>query len=141
MSRSNSKPLVLFVCIGNTCRSPMAEGIFRNLAGDRFEAASAGIDGYWDTAQPATVASMREKGIDISGHSCRHIREFSGDRIEAVFTLDSSVENSVTSTLKHVKEFVHWEIPDPYHGGPEEYRRIRNDIERRLVEWLAKRGT
>jgi len=118
----------------------MGEGLFRQIAGDRFEVASAGIDGYWNTAQPATIAAMKEKGIDISKHICRNISEFSGETLEAVFTLDSSVEAETTKTLKHVKEFIHWEIPDPYMGTAESYRRVRNDIENRITKWLEKHG-
>ena len=139
MSPSSKKPLVLFVCIGNTCRSPMGEGLMRQIAGDRFEAASAGIDGYWDTAQPATIAIMKEMGIDISAHACRHIREFSGLDLEAVFTLDSSVEAVVARTLPQARESVHWEIPDPYTGSPEIYRRVRDVIEHKIRAWLDKR--
>jgi len=118
----------------------MGEGLFRQIAGDRFEVASAGIDGYWNTAQPATIATMKEKDIDISRHVCRNISEFSGETLEAVFTLDSSVEAETNKTLKHVKEFIHWEIPDPYMGTVESYRRVRNDIENRITKWLEKRG-
>lgn len=139
MSPSSKKPAVLFVCIGNTCRSPMGEGLFRRIAGDRYEVASAGIDGYWDTAQPATIATMREKGIDISGHACRNVTEFAHDEFEAVFTLDGSVVPVVVSTLKNVKEFVHWEIPDPYLGTPESYRRVRDVIEHKILGWLDKK--
>lgn len=140
MSPSNRKPLVLFVCIGNTCRSPMGEGLFRQIAGDKFEVASAGIDGYWETAQPATIATLREKGIDMSGHVCRNVSDFSGDEIEAVFTLDSSVKPAVSALLKNAKEFIHWDIPDPYMGTPEAYRRVRDYIEHRIRSWLAKRA-
>ena len=129
---------MLFVCIGNTCRSPMGEGLMRTIAGDRFEVASAGIDGYWDAAQPATIAVMKEKGIDISGHVCRHVRDFSGLDLEVVFTLDSSVEAVVARALPQARETVHWEIPDPYTGTTEAYRRVRDDIERRIKGWLGK---
>jgi arsenate reductase len=117
----------------------MGEGLFRRIAGDRYEVASAGIDGYWDTAQPATIATMREKGIDISGHACRNVTEFAHDEFEAVFTLDGSVVPVVVSTLKNVKEFVHWEIPDPYLGTPESYRRVRDVIEHKILGWLDKK--
>ena len=139
MSPSNKKPLVLFVCIGNTCRSPMAEGLMRQIAGDRFEVASAGIDGYWNAAQPATITAMKEKGIDISAHACRHIRDFSGMDLEAVFTLDSSVETVVARTLPQSVETVHWNIPDPYTGTPENYRRVRDVIEHKIRGWLDRR--
>ena len=118
----------------------MGEGLFRMIAGDRYEVASAGIDGYWATAQPSTIAAMKEKGVDISRHKCRNVTEFADNDWEAVFTLDSSVIPEVSSALKHVKEYVHWEIPDPYLGTPEAYGRVRDVIEHRIRGWLARRG-
>jgi len=117
----------------------MGEGLFRLITGDRYEVASAGIDGYWNAAQPATIASMKEKGIDISGHACRHISEFSGVELEAVFTLDGSVTSKVAATLKNVKEFIHWEIPDPYMGTPKSYRQVSDVIECKIRTWLDKK--
>jgi len=133
-----TKPKVLFICIGNTCRSPMAEGLFRAVAGDRYEVASAGVTAEFGCAQSAAVAAMREKGVDISGHLCRLLDDFAGEELEAVFTLDPSVRADA-KRLKKVKEFVHWDISDPFQSSAGYYRNIRDDLENRIRKWLESR--
>jgi len=65
-------PRVLFVCTANLCRSQMAEGFLRHLAGDRFEAASAGA--HPTELKPDAVRVMKERGIDISTHRSKRDR-------------------------------------------------------------------
>ena len=71
------KQKVLFLCTQNSARSQMAEGVLRHLAGDRFEAYSAGIVPT-DQIHPCAVEAMKEVGIDISGQSPKGLKEYMG---------------------------------------------------------------
>ena len=77
-----AKPRVLFLCTANSCRSQMAEGFLRHLAGDRFEAASAGAQAT--QVNPDAIRVMKEVGIDISGHRSKDSSEFLGQRFSYV---------------------------------------------------------
>ena len=70
-----TKPSVLILCTGNSCRSHLAEGILRQTAGDLFDVYSAGSNpvGY---VHPKAITVMKEIGIDISGHTSKHMNEF-----------------------------------------------------------------
>ncbi|MFM7282421.1 MAG: arsenate reductase ArsC, partial [Planctomycetia bacterium] len=72
---SNDKPLVLILCTGNSCRSHLAEGILRQVAGNLIEVASAGSKpaGY---VHPLAIRALGEIGIDISAHTSKHLDAF-----------------------------------------------------------------
>jgi len=71
------KKKVLFFCTGNSCRSQMAEGLLRHMAGDRFDVASAGT--HPQGLNPGAVAAMREIGIDIAHQHSKPIDHFTGE--------------------------------------------------------------
>lgn len=76
---------VLFLCTGNSCRSQMAEGYLRHLAGDRFAVESAGT--LPSHVNPLAIRAMKEKGIDISGHRSKNVTEFLGQHFTYVITV------------------------------------------------------
>jgi len=80
------KPLVLILCTGNSCRSHLAEGIFRAAVGDSVRVASAGSkpSGY---VHPLAIRVMQEIGIDISSHRSKHLNEFLDQPVETVITV------------------------------------------------------
>ena len=78
------KKKVLFLCIENSCRSQMAEGILRHLKGSKFEVFSAGIKP--SVVNPIAIKVMAEIGIDISGHRSKSIDEFQGMNFDFVIT-------------------------------------------------------
>lgn len=129
------KKRVLFLCTGNSCRSQMAEGFLRNLAGDQYEVFSAGtIPG---SVHPLAIRAMAELGIDISKQTSKPISEFSGQKFDYVITLCNSARMTCpVFPGKHQK--LHWEITDPINAaGPEEekmklFRSVRDDIEKRI---------
>ena len=87
-----TKTKVLFLCTGNSCRSQMAEGWLRELAGNEFEVFSAGINPVG--VNPLAVAVMREAGIDISHQRSKHADEFPGQNFSYVITVcDSAREH------------------------------------------------
>ncbi len=86
------KRRVLFLCTGNSCRSQMAEGWLRHLAGDRFEALSAGTNPVG--VNPQAVEVMQEVGIDISHQYSKHVAEFQGRRLHYVITVCDHAQES-----------------------------------------------
>jgi arsenate reductase (thioredoxin) len=130
-----NKPLVLILCTGNSCRSHLAEGILRSAAGDLVAVASAGSKpaGY---VHPKSIEVMREIGIDISGHTSKHLEEFLGRNVDTVITVCGNADQACPMFPGQVNRF-HWGFDDPAHatGGEEEvlaeFRRVRDQI--RLV--------
>jgi len=134
-SLPSMKPLVLILCTGNSCRSHLAEGILRAAAGDLIEVASAGSKpaGY---VHPKSIEVMREIGIDLSGHTSKHLEEFLNRKVDTVITVCGNADQACPMFPGQVNRF-HWGFEDPAHAtGTEEevlceFRRIRNQI--RLV--------
>lgn len=79
------KHRILFLCTGNSCRSQMAEGWARHLAGDRIEACSAGVETHG--LNPRAVQVMAEAGVDITGQRSQHIDEFADTDLDYVITV------------------------------------------------------
>jgi protein-tyrosine-phosphatase/DNA-binding transcriptional ArsR family regulator len=106
---------VLFICSGNSARSPMAEGWLNHLGGGRVTARSAGISP--GSVHPLAVAAMAEQGVDISGHRPTHFSEFADDSFTRVITLcDRARENC--GELPRKTATVHWSIPNPAKAHP-----------------------
>lgn len=77
---------MLFICTGNSARSQMAEGLLRDLAGDRYEAHSAGTDPKPEV-HPLAVVAMREVGLDLSGAAPKDLEQFEGQAFDLVVTV------------------------------------------------------
>ncbi len=130
-----SKPLVLILCTGNSCRSHLAEAILRRAAGDVIEVASAGSKpaGY---VHPEALAVLKEIGLDASGHHSKHLSEFLGRPVATVITVCGNADQ-VCPIFPGQANRYHWGFSDPAHatGTPEEiraeFRRVRDQI--RLV--------
>ena len=134
------KRVVLFLCTGNSCRSQMAEGWLRYLAGDRFDVLSAGTHPVG--VNPQAVAVMAEAGIDISSHRSKQVEEvlerYSPDHIITV--CDRAKETCPVVPVRTRAE--HWNFDDPAdaEGSEEEqlvvFRRVRDEVARRIAWWL-----
>ena len=130
-----SKPLVLILCTGNSCRSHLAEAILRRAAGDVIEVASAGSKpaGY---VHPEALAVLQEIGLDASGHHSKHLSEFLARPVATVITVCGNADQ-VCPVFPGQANRYHWGFSDPAHatGTPEEiraeFRRLRDQI--RLV--------
>jgi len=126
------KPFVLILCTGNSCRSHLAEGILRNAAGDLIEVASAGSkpSGY---VHPKSIEVMREIGIDISGHTSKHLEEFLNRPVDTVITVCGNADQACPMFPGQLNRY-HWGFDDPAHAtGTEEqvlneFRRVRDQI-------------
>lgn len=126
------KPLVLILCTGNSCRSHLAEGLLRHLAGDFLEVASAGSmpAGY---VHPLGIKAMAEIGIDISAHTSKHMNEFLNRDVETVITVCGNADQACP-VFPGQRNRHHWPFDDPAHasGSEEEimaaFRRVRDEI-------------
>ena len=128
------KPRVLFLCTGNSCRSQMAEGLLRHLAGDRFEVASAGT--HPTGLNPGAVQAMAEIGIDISTHHSKKLDPYLGQPFDCVITVCDSA-NEACPVFPGAARRLHWSFEDPAGGRPSLFRRVRDEIAGRIREFLA----
>lgn len=125
---------VLFVCVGNSCRSQLAEAIARHYASDVIDAESAGTSPFGSVAAP-TLAVLQENGIRAEGHYSKGIDEV----IE--FFEPEIVVNMSGRTMNGIfpgTSVVEWEIDDPFGSDPETYRRIYAQIEKRVSKLAAE---
>ncbi len=130
-----AKPKVLFLCTGNSARSQMAEGLLREMAGERFEVLSAGTNP--SGVNPLAIEVMQEIGIDISRHRSKNVQEFLGKPIEYVVTVCDRAKESCP-IFPGTYKFLSWSLDDPaaVNGTQEEkllaFRRIRDEIGRNI---------
>ncbi len=135
---------VLFVCTGNRARSQMAEGLLRHLAGDRFQACSAGTEPK-DVAH-LTVEVMEEIGIDIRGQRSQSVEEFAGERFDCVITVCDSARERCPAFPGEGKR-IHWSVEDPAEAegreGPsrQAFRAARDDLRTRIEGFLRQEVT
>jgi arsenate reductase (thioredoxin) len=140
---TNSKPTVLILCTGNSCRSHLAEGILRAAAGDILDVQSAGSKpaGY---VHPLAVKAMAETGIDISGHRSKHMNDFLQQPVETVITVCGNADQACPMFPGQLNRH-HWGFDDPAHatGSDEEkfavFRRVRDEIRRVFEAYAAGR--
>lgn len=132
------KPRVLFVCAENSCRSQMAEGFAAKLGKGVLEVWSAGSKPS-GKVNAAAVALMKEKGIDISDQHSKGLDELPTGRWDFIVTMGCG---DACPSLPADRR-LDWDLRDPKGLPPEEFRRVRDDIEKRVIRLInaAKRGT
>jgi arsenate reductase (thioredoxin) len=129
------KPSVLFLCTGNSARSQMAEGYLRHVAGDRFEAMSAGIEPK--VLNPLAIEAMREIGIDISRQQSKDVVPLLGQHVPYVVTVCDNAKERCP-IFPGTWKFLHWSFEDPAAatGTHDErlavFRRVRDQIVERI---------
>src|SRR3954469_2474981 len=123
---------VIFVCVENSNRSQMAEAFARIHGGGRVEAVSAGSRPS-GRINPKAVAAMKEVGYDLTAHSSKGLDEFNGREFDAAVTMGCGDECPLV-LAGHRED---WQIPDPREMPPEEFRKVRDLIERKVKELLA----
>jgi arsenate reductase len=135
----DTKPIVLFLCTGNSCRSQMAEGWARHLKADAIEACSAGVEP--SRLNPDAVRVMAEVGVDISGQRSKHVDELADRPIDCVVTVCDHARKSCPVFPGSAK-VVHRAFDDPPRlakdAATEEerlapYRRVRDEIREFVV--------
>jgi len=118
---------VLFVCVGNACRSQMAEGFARTYGKDVMVAESAGLAPA--LAVPIeTQKTMAEKNIDISGHVSRRYDPFDGAKADVVVNMSGY---RLPGTPP--RNLIEWKIDDPYTQPIEAFRKTRDAIEHQVM--------
>ncbi len=125
---------VLFVCVGNTCRSQMAEGFARFYGKDRIEVRSAGTSAM-GVVNRATIDAMMEKGVDISQQTSDQLTEDMIEWADVVVTLGCCSADTLCP-VSFKGEKIDWAVEDPIGQPFEVMRRVRDDIERRVRELL-----
>jgi len=135
---------VLFLCTGNSCRSQMAEGWARALQGDLIDAYSAGVDPHG--MNPRAIKAMAEVGVDISGHTSKHVDALKDVPLDYVVTVCGHANETCPMFPGKVK-VVHVGFDDPpklaKDAATEEaamthYRRVRDEI-RSFIETMDER--
>jgi arsenate reductase len=136
------KPSILFLCTGNSARSQMAEAFLRKHGADRFDAYSAGVNPIG--LNPLTIQVMQEAGIDLSGERSKGFDEYVGKMsFQYLITLCDDAERNCPAGWPGVNTRLHWAFEDPSSaaGTDEEkiavFREVRDQIEKRIVDWLA----
>jgi arsenate reductase len=133
---------VLFVCTHNSARSQMAEGILRDLAGDRFEVTSAGTEATH--VRPLAIRAMDEISIDISGQESKTLERYLGEPFDYVITVCDDA-NEACPFFPGADKRLHWSFEDPSRaeGSEDErlaiFRRVRDEIRERIEQELVHR--
>lgn len=134
------KTKILMVCLGNICRSPLAEGILQSkLDTTRFEVDSAGTGGWHQGENPdkRSVKIAKVKGIDISKQRARQIKKSDFQDFDYIYVMDKSNYNNVIALapdqqaeakvkmiLNEVYPDTDKEVPDPYYGGEDGFEKV-----------------
>ena len=136
-------PLILILCTGNSCRSHMAEGILREVAGNVLNVQSAG-SAPTGSVHPLAILTLGEIGIDISSHTSKHMNEFLSANIETIITVCDNADQVCPSfpgqSYRH-----HWPFPDPAKAEGTEaeirniFEQVRDDIRRVFTDYGLSR--
>ncbi len=152
-----AKHRILFVCLGNICRSPMAEGVFRRVAEEAgmlhlFEIDSAGM-GDWHKGEAPDHRAQKAalgRGVDISGQAARKVELEDFDDFDLVLAMDGSNIEDLHDIAPHaarakIRRFLDYaphvgtqDVPDPYYGGPEGFGHALDLIEAAAQGLLAE---
>ena len=140
---STTKPTVLILCTGNSCRSHLAEGFLRAAAGDILDVQSAGSKpaGY---VHPMAIQVMKEIGLDISGHRSKHMNDFLNQPVDTVITVCGNADQACPMFPVQLNRH-HWPFVDPAHAqGTEEdilkvFRQVRDEIKSTFEAYGAGR--
>ena len=139
-AEAGDRARVLFLCTHNSARSQMAEGLLRHLAGDRFEAMSAGTEATH--VRPLAVRAMKEIGVDISGQVSKTLDRYLNEPFDYVITVCDDA-NEACPFFPGAQRRLHWSFEDPSNAeGTEEerlavFRSVRDRIRERIQDDLA----
>lgn len=148
---------VLFVCTGNICRSPSAEGVFRHLVAEadltqRIETDSVGLHGWHvgDPPDPRSIQAAARRGIDISDLRARQLTLEDFDRFDLLLAMDAGhhrdmLRRATRDRRDRVRMFMEAAaghpapaVPDPYYGGPDGFETTLDMIEEGARAWLRE---
>jgi len=139
---------VLFVCLGNICRSPTAEAVFRARAGDTdIQIDSAGT-GAWHAGEgpdPRSRAEGERRGYSFAGQAARKVRVEDFREFDFILAMDNSNLKDLKAIRPHDSTAMlslflpdGSDVPDPYYGGPDGFAKVVDLIEMAADYWLAQ---
>ncbi len=136
---------ILVVCIGNICRSPMAEGLLKRALPD-LQISSAGLAALvGHGADPIAVQIMAEQGIDIGAHRARLVTEALVRESDLILVMDSQQQQQIATEYPHARGKVYrlgetskQDIPDPYRQSAEVFRSSLNLIQDGCSAWVKR---
>lgn len=139
---------ILFVCLGNICRSPAAEGVLRVLAAREAPELALAIDsagtGDYHLGEPPDarmIEAARQRGYDLSALRARQVERADFERFDLLLAMDrqnrtqllrrapAAQERRVRLFMEYAPEAGLLEVPDPYYGGPEDFERVLDLVE------------
>jgi arsenate reductase len=141
---STRRDKVLFICVHNSARSQMAEAFLKQMAGNRFEVESAGLEP--GRLNPLAVEVMKEIGIDISGNRTKSASDFfkEGKLYTYVITVCDETSAEQCPFFPGITTRLHWSFADPsgFTGTQEEKlektRQVREAIREKIESWLKE---
>jgi len=135
------KKKVLFLCTHNSCRSQIAEGLLRDMAGDKFEVYSAGVEPT--SVHPLAKKVMKEIGIDISGQQSKSVDDFLDKEFDYVITVCDNARQTCPFFPGNHK-LLHWDVEDPAAVQVSEdekltvFQKVRDQIRKNLQQLIAQ---
>lgn len=160
MTEANDKTSVLFVCMGNICRSPTAEGVFRHLVNEAGLSAeittdSAGTHAYHtgEAADRRASAAAERRGISLDGIQARRVKDSDFEQFDYLVAMDEDNEQRLLDQAPEehrdkIRLFLSFasveetEVPDPYYGGAAGFEHVLDLVEeasRGLLDTILKR--
>ena len=143
-----AKVSVIFVCMGNICRSPTAEGVFRHLVENKglahlIDIDSAGTHAYHvgEAPDPRSCQTARSRGINLDSIRARKVQAADIEHFDYVLAMDSDnhanllriapqgLEHKVYRFLEFAQDFAENDVPDPYYGGANGFERVFDMVE------------
>jgi arsenate reductase len=133
--KAAARTRIAFVCIGNACRSQMAEGWVRHRAVEGIEAVSAGLTplGY---ITPETAQVMKEKNVSVDGQQSKGLEAINWKQVDVLVNMTFMPVRSVVPGFSGRR--VEWRVTDPFQGSMRTYRRVRDLLERRIDKLIVE---
>ena len=127
---------ILVLCTGNSCRSQLAEGYLRHFVGDKALVYSAGVETHG--VNPRAIATMKQDGIDISGHTSNNILEYTDIEFDYVITVCDNAKERCPYFPSNAQKF-HYNFPDPAKatGTEEEIEKAFSDVRAMIKKYCA----
>lgn len=135
-----AEPLrILFYCIGNSCRSPLAEAVCRYLGGDSVRVESAGVAPL-GSISPEVLSVLRKLGVSTEGLVSKALHSVSLEEVDLVVSLDADFPVRRVLGPEVPFRWEEWDIPDPLDEGEEAYFQVAELLHTRIAALLEREG-